>query len=409
MPSRLSAKKTAPQAAPLPPDPIQRFWQAETLFNEAGQQPSFFRKRLSQFAGLSAVLAFMLVDLFADTSLHSAVVTDWKLVALFLPMLLIPIALTLTREPPARLTQYAFIGLFVTGMAVAGVLEVTERHASWFNQESLTLATLYIYFLSGLSLFRALFCGLSAWLAFGISQLYGLDFSSALQDSYYLFIANAVGASGLYHLEWNARQKYQEIAQLRADSLVDETTGLLNRRSIDAHLKRVWRHAWRESKSLCVLRLNTDRFHDTCRQLGKDKGTAFLLHVAQALSTHARRPLDAVGRYGNDEFLVVWYDPRASWLQPALQVLNSTFASFDAGIGLGLSPFTLSGAIARVSPQSDDEEELARFMDKICLDLRRAKQSGGGRIVISDLSDPVKRKATEQIPAARPAEASQAG
>lgn len=356
--------------------------------NFSAQPVSFFRQRLAQFAGLSAVLAFMLVDLMVGTDIGAGSgFTDWKLVALFLPFLLIPIALTFSHENASALTQYIFIALFLGGIALAGLAEITQRHAAWFNQESLTLATIYIYFLSGLPFFRALFCGISAWLAFGISQLTGMELQVVLRDSYYLLVANLVGAGGLWYLESHAKRTHHEIARLRSDSMMDELTHLLNRRAMDAHLQKLWRHALRESKSLCVLRLNTDDFHATARQLGRDTGNAFLRHVAQVLSAHARRPLDAVARYGNDEFLVVWFEADPVWVTATLGSLAPKFASFDSGTGIGLSPFTLTGSAARIRLNPRDERDLESFMDRIGANLRRAKQTERGQIVMADLTD----------------------
>lgn len=342
------------------------------------------RQRLARAAGLSAVLGFILADYFSG-GFTAFSTLDWQLIALFLPFLLLPLALTFPYPGHSSLRQYILIALFVLGMALAGYLGISRHHSIWFNQESLTLATIFIYFLSGLPLFRAAFCGLAAWLAFAISEMGDGGVAQVFSGSSYLLVANIVGALGLFYLEWHTRGRQEQELRLRSDAISDDLTGLLNGRAIHQHLRRVWRQACREECGLCVLRIDIDNFKELNRRVGGELGDSALRHIAALLEAEVRRPLDAVGRSGGDEFLAVWYDADPAHFSSWAQKLPKAVLSFPVGDSMDIKPLTISGGAVIAFPQTDEDQEWEQFIECIDENLARARHKGRNQIAVTEL------------------------
>ena len=342
------------------------------------------RQRLAQAMGLSATLGFVLADFFSG-GFESLSALDWQLVALFLPFLLLPLALTFPHPGRASLRQYVLIAIFVVGLALASYSGISHRTSSWFNQESLTLATIYIYFLSGLPLFRAIFCGFAAWLAFTISAMGDASLVAALQVSPYLLVANVVGAMGLLYLEWHATKRHELELALRSDAMSDDLTGLLNRRAIDQHLCRVWDQARRDGVRLCVVKLDIDHFYRLNLRVGSAAGDSALRHIAALLEIAAARPLDAAGRSDSDEFTVVLYNCDPAHFMSLIRKLPKAVMQFPLGDSLDIEPLTVSGGAVIVSPQSQGPEEWEHFVECINSNLTRARNRGRNQIVTTEM------------------------
>jgi diguanylate cyclase (GGDEF)-like protein len=88
----------------------------------------------------------------------------------------------------------------------------------------------------------------------------------------------------------------------------DGLTGLMNRRTFDDHLLRVWQCAQRERRSMAVLLIDIDHFKEYNDGFGHQAGDLALRRVARNIEEFARRPLDLAARFGGEEFAVVLYD-----------------------------------------------------------------------------------------------------
>ncbi len=94
------------------------------------------------------------------------------------------------------------------------------------------------------------------------------------------------------------------VQRLHSAATTDGLTGLLNRRAIeerlDAEISRSNRHQVRTTVAL----LDLDRFKLINDTLGHAAGDRYLVHFGELLHKHVRS-LDAPGRLGGDEFLVI--------------------------------------------------------------------------------------------------------
>lgn len=96
----------------------------------------------------------------------------------------------------------------------------------------------------------------------------------------------------------DAHRQIQELASR------DSLTGLLNRRALEEALVREFKAGSRYSASACFLLVDLDYFKVVNDQLGHLAGDQVLTSMA-TLMRRAVRDIDAVGRYGGEEFGIV--------------------------------------------------------------------------------------------------------
>jgi diguanylate cyclase (GGDEF)-like protein len=88
-------------------------------------------------------------------------------------------------------------------------------------------------------------------------------------------------------------------------TIIDQLTGIYNRRYLDGSLKKIIKLHSRTNSSLSVLMIDIDHFKKYNDAYGHDAGDDCLKLVASALSQCVIREEDFVARYGGEEFAVV--------------------------------------------------------------------------------------------------------
>jgi diguanylate cyclase (GGDEF)-like protein len=91
---------------------------------------------------------------------------------------------------------------------------------------------------------------------------------------------------------------------LRVQSVRDATSGLFNRRSIDASLLRECLRARRAQQTLALLLLDLDDFKSFNERHSHEAGDAALGQIGQLIA-QTIRPEDLAGRHGGEEFLIL--------------------------------------------------------------------------------------------------------
>ncbi len=100
-----------------------------------------------------------------------------------------------------------------------------------------------------------------------------------------------------------AQKRLQEMnEELRRLALIDDLTGLANRRRFDARFMVEHQRAARSKSALSVVLLDLDHFKPFNDHLGHPAGDACLRRVAAAVAGCLRRPADLVARWGGEEF-----------------------------------------------------------------------------------------------------------
>ncbi|GHB95458.1 hypothetical protein GCM10010080_03720 [Thermomonas carbonis] len=157
----------------------------------------------------------------------------------------------------------------------------------------------------------------------------------------------------------------------------DELTGLLNRRAMVAAGEREVAVAIRHRRPLTVAFVDIDflkRINDT---YGHKAGDTAIADVARLLK-QACRNLDLVGRYGGDEFCLVF--PCADSDNAAL-VGNRLLAAIKRYSFRGQHPLSLSIGLASLPPHGD--QSWASLVHRADVALYEAKSQGRSRFCIA--------------------------
>jgi diguanylate cyclase (GGDEF)-like protein len=171
-----------------------------------------------------------------------------------------------------------------------------------------------------------------------------------------------------------AVERQRTLARLQQLSLVDELTGLLNRRGFltvgDQHVKI----ARRSGRSLLLFFIDLDGLKAINDRYGHREGDQALRIVADGLRS-AFRSSDVIARLGGDEFTVLAVDARAE-AGPILHRLAETLVE-QSSRGY---PYTVSVSIgqAHLDPQAAaDLEDLLRQADEDLYRHKRIKKETG--------------------------------
>jgi diguanylate cyclase (GGDEF)-like protein len=166
--------------------------------------------------------------------------------------------------------------------------------------------------------------------------------------------------------------------RLRRLAMIDDLTGLANRRSILALLDQQLRGARRDDAPVSVVAFDIDHFKRINDTWGHDAGDRALKRIA-ALARSAVRASDRIGRVGGEEFLAVL--PRSSAMvarEIAERVRETTAAADFDEVAPGLRITLSLGVATRVPGESG--QKLGKRADEA---LYRAKQGGRNRVEVA--------------------------
>ena len=88
-------------------------------------------------------------------------------------------------------------------------------------------------------------------------------------------------------------------------AMIDQITGLGNRRNFEKMLFREFNLAKREKTTLALLMCDLDLFKAYNDTYGHQEGDSCLKQIADAISETITRPADLACRFGGDEFAVI--------------------------------------------------------------------------------------------------------
>jgi methyl-accepting chemotaxis protein len=107
------------------------------------------------------------------------------------------------------------------------------------------------------------------------------------------------------HEDNNPKDEIRTLGEFLNMTIIDQLTGIYNRRYMDGHLKKTIKSMVRTNSSLSLLLIDIDYFKKYNDTYGHNAGDNCLRIVANTLSKCVSRDLDFVARYGGEEFAVV--------------------------------------------------------------------------------------------------------
>lgn len=189
-------------------------------------------------------------------------------------------------------------------------------------------------------------------------------------------------AEMLVTLDITERKRMEE--QLREAATVDALTGLLNRRRLIETAEAAMRQARRYGSQLCLCMCDIDYFKDINDRFGHGTGDMVLAEYG-ALLRRAVRETDSVGRYGGDEFSMLFpstpLGEAVKVVERIRHLLNETEFRAESG-----ETFRVTGSfgVAVFDPESGG---VARFFQSADAALYYAKRCGRDRVEVECTPD----------------------
>lgn len=177
----------------------------------------------------------------------------------------------------------------------------------------------------------------------------------------------------LYHTQMH----YKRLA------MVDELTGIGNRRRYEEEWRMKWREALRLSLPFSVCIFDIDKFKLYNDTFGHPAGDKVLASVSKVASAFMHRATDFLGRYGGEEFVIIFVgnDAKSSYeyLKTIRQAIEDLHIPHNSPISQWITVSV--GGVTLVPGNGDVYENYLKIADSM---LYNAKQSGRNRVIWSN-------------------------
>jgi len=180
--------------------------------------------------------------------------------------------------------------------------------------------------------------------------------------------------------EISSRQALQEqVEELKKLALVDELTGLPNRRHLEAQLHSRLEELRRSGAGFGLLFMDIDHFKQFNDRYGHDIGDQVLTIVASTLSLSVR-PFDTMCRWGGEEFAGIFPHTDVATLQGIAERLRVLVAHSRVSTGIGVLTVTVSigGTLAR---PEDSAAALVKRADTL---MYASKANGRNQVTLEE-------------------------
>ena len=179
------------------------------------------------------------------------------------------------------------------------------------------------------------------------------------------------------------RQRYaielrRSVNNSMALAVIDELTGLYNRRYFDRHLALMLARAREQDRDMAVMLIDMDFFKAVNDNHGHDVGDAVLREFADRLRRNIRG-VDLACRFGGEEFVVLMPDTDFAQAEGVAERVRTAVSeqAFDIQGGRPLA-LTISLGVALNEHHEDTPDTLLKRAD---VALYRAKREGRNRVV----------------------------
>ncbi len=172
--------------------------------------------------------------------------------------------------------------------------------------------------------------------------------------------------------EWRRLER-----DLRRRSQLDSLTQLLNHKTIVQRLEEEISRARRYGLSFACMMIDLDDFKGINDRFGHQKGDQILKQVARQITRCVRR-VDVVGRYGGDEFILIFPETRPDGAQVAARRILEAFEKRRfrcGGVSLRIS---LSIGISGFPSESGEIKAAKDLIVLVDRAMYAAKESGRG-------------------------------
>jgi diguanylate cyclase (GGDEF)-like protein len=158
--------------------------------------------------------------------------------------------------------------------------------------------------------------------------------------------------STILRSELDAEELQRRVERAEADALVDELTGLFNRRGWDRLTEREEARAERYSHPATVFMMDVDGLKQKNDEQGHAAGDELLRAVADAIRSVIREH-DVAARLGGDEFAVLAVESDAAAARGLHERLSAAFAAAGTSLSIGVAYRERTGGVRAAVDRAD--------------------------------------------------------
>jgi len=167
--------------------------------------------------------------------------------------------------------------------------------------------------------------------------------------------------------------------QLQKVNMVNEMTGLYNRRYFNKILPKEYKAAFLVQQNISIIMMDIDKFKPINDNYGHQVGDLCIQATSDIILSSLQRKRDVAIRYGGEEFLVILPDTNLEGAVKLANTIKNKISQHSLKLKNGqYISFTISMGVICETPQNKDAyESMVRLADDL---LYRAKENGRDRI-----------------------------
>lgn len=198
---------------------------------------------------------------------------------------------------------------------------------------------------------------------------------SVFNITLYMILANGFGLYALIQSNKSKRNNFALLARLREMAETDSLTQALSRRRLLEVGERLFRYAQKFRTPFSLLILDIDDFKLVNDSYGHHAGDFVLAEIANRCK-EAIRGVDAFGRYGGEEFVIVLPHSDLSQAMGVAERIRKSVHEQPFEFEEECLTVTVSLGAAQITPQSESIKDIIRNADQ---GLYKAKAGGKNR------------------------------
>lgn len=171
-------------------------------------------------------------------------------------------------------------------------------------------------------------------------------------------------------------ERNRRIAVLEGLVMEDDLTGLLNRRGLYDHLRRMIGVGERYGVGAALLYLDLDGFKSINDRHGHGIGDQVLVEVARRIRAAVRRS-DLCGRLGGDEFLVILWRADPTTARAKADAIGAALSGTPADVDELSVAISASIGVAVIEP-GDDADSVITRADRDMFRIKKANRPSRG-------------------------------
>lgn len=206
-----------------------------------------------------------------------------------------------------------------------------------------------------------------------------LTYKSAARREYYIRTLNIIA----HHISLaiNNALLYQEVHRL---STVDELTGMPNRRAFYSKFQDEIVRSRRFGQPFSLAILDIDHFKMVNDTYGHVQGDVVLKELAKIFSSSIRDKVDTVGRFGGEEFVILFPQTELKNARAVVDRLHRAVQNHPIRLHDNSGEIHVTVSVGLVAVESTNDLEADEIVDAADKALYTAKETGRNKVVEAD-------------------------